>query len=97
MKLNQNILLIIKYLIVFHCIIFVQSNNNENAANKNHEEESDDYIKIKSEYYKIFYSDINPIVLTDENYTEYIKTNPFTLIYLHSSIDIHSKNFIPSF
>ena len=97
MKLNQNILLIIKYLIVFHCIIFVQSNNNENAANKNHEEESDDYIKIKSEYYKIFYSDIKPIVLTDENYTEYIKTNPFTLIYLHSSIDIHSKNFIPSF
>ena len=96
MKLNFNILFIICFFLLFHNIILI-ANNNTDETSKKENEEVDEFKKIISDYYKEFYSDIKPIILTDKNYTKYINSNPYTLIYLHSSIDIHSKNFIPSF
>ena len=96
MKLNNNILIFIQLLILFQTIISL-SVNSTNESTLIEDEEALEFKKTIEEYYKLFYSDINPIVLTDENYTNYIKTNPYTLIYMHSSIDIHSKNFIPTF
>ena len=96
MKLNNNILIFIQFLILFQTIISL-SENSINESILIEDEEALELKKTIEEYYKLFYSDINPIVLTDENYTNYIKTNPYTLIYMHSSIDIHSKNFIPTF
>ena len=96
MKLNNNILIFIQFLILFQTIISL-SENSTNESTLIEDEEALELKKTIEEYYKLFYSDINPIVLTDENYTNYIKTNPYTLIYMHSSIDIHSKNFIPTF
>ena len=96
MKLNNNILIFIQFLILFQTIISL-SENSTNESTLIEDEETLEFKKTIEEYYKLFYSDINPIVLTDENYTNYIKTNPYTLIYMHSSIDIHSKNFIPTF
>ena len=96
MKLNFNILFIICFFLSFHNILSINGNNsNETSTTEN--EEANEFKKIIAEYYKEFYSDIKPIILTDSNYTNYINSNPYTLIYLHSSIDIHSKNFIPSF
>ena len=89
MKLNQNLLFIFLFFFLFSTII---SQNNTSQ-----DEESDENEKIIYEYYQQFYKDIKPIILTDENYTNYINTNPYTLIYIHSPIDIHSKNFIPTF
>ena len=96
MKLNNNILIFFQFLILFQTIISL-SENNTNESTLIEDEETLEFKKTIEEYYKLFYSDINPIVLTDENYTNYIKTNPYTLIYMHSSIDIRSKNFIPTF
>ena len=96
MKLNSNILIFVQFLILFQTIISL-SENSTNESTLIEDEETLEFKKTIEEYYKLFYSDINPIVLTDENYTNYIKTNPYTLIYMHSSIDIHSKNFLPTF
>ena len=96
MKLNNNVLIFFQFLILFQTIISL-SENNTNESTLIEDEETLEYKRTIEEYYKLFYSDINPIVLTDENYTNYIKTNPYTLIYMHSSIDIRSKNFIPTF
>ena len=96
MKLNTNFLFLFIYLLLFHTITSISGNNTNESSIIEDEEE----IKLKniiSEYYRSFYSDIKPIILTDENYTNYLNSNPYTLIYLHSSIDNHSKNFIASF
>ena len=95
MKLNNNILLFFQYLLLIQSIISL-SDNTTNNSSLIEDEETLEFQKTVSEYYKLFYSDINPIILTDENYTNYIKSNPYTLIYIHSPIDIHSKNFIPT-
>ena len=96
MKLNLNILILFQYLILFHGINSLL-NNNTNKTSEVLDEETIKYQKIKSEYYKNFYSGIKPVILTDENYTKYINSNPYTLIYLHSPFDIHSQEFIPTF
>ena len=95
MKLNNNILLFFQYLLLIQSIISLPDNTTNNSS-LIEDEETLEFQKTVSEYYKLFYSDINPIILTDENYTNYIKSNPYTLIYIHSPIDIHSKNFIPT-
>ena len=96
MKLNSSkLFFLIIYLLFIH--IISTPDNNTNELYEKEDEETLAYRKEISEYYKIFYSDIKPIILTDENYTKYIQSNPYTLIYLHSPEDIHSKNFIPSF
>ena len=95
MKLNKNILLFFQYLLLIQSIISLPDNTTNNSS-LIEDEETLEFQKTVSEYYKLFYSDINPIILTDENYTNYIKSNPYTLIYIHSPIDIHSKNFIPT-
>ena len=99
MKLNSSILLfhIILFFQLFILIISIPDNNSTNVYNDTEDPETIAYKKEISDYYKIFYSDINPIILTDKNYSNYIKSNPYTLIYLHSPVDINSKNFIPSF
>ena len=96
MKLNRNILF---FFIFFLLIQFIKSNsnNNTNETSEIGDEEEIKFKKIISEYYNLFYLDIKPIILTDKNYTNYINSNPYTLIYLHSPLDIHSKNFIPTF
>ena len=96
MKLNNNILLFFQYLLLIQSIISLPDNTTNNSS-LIEDEETLEFQKTVSEYYKLFYSDINPIILTDENYTNYIKSNPYTLIYIHSPIDIHSKNFIPTY
>ena len=96
MKLNNNILLFFQYLLLIQSIISLPDNTTNNSSSIE-DEETLEFQKTVSEYYKLFYSDINPIILTDENYTNYIKSNPYTLIYIHSPIDIHSKNFIPTY
>ena len=96
MKLNNNILLFFQYLVLIQSIISLPDNTTNNSS-LIEDEETLEFQKTVSEYYKLFYSDINPIILTDENYTNYIKSNPYTLIYIHSPIDIHSKNFIPTY
>jgi len=95
MKLSNNILLFFQYLLLIQSIISLPDNTTNNSS-LIEDEETLEFQKTVSEYYKLFYSDINPIILTDENYTNYIKSNPYTLIYIHSPIDIHSKNFIPT-
>jgi hypothetical protein len=95
MKLNNNILLFFQYLLLIQSIISLPDNTTNNSS-LIEDEETLEFQKTVSEYYKLFYSDINPIILTDENYTNYIKSNPYTLIYIHSPIDIRSKNFIPT-
>ena len=95
MKLNNYILLFFQYLLLIQSIISLPDNTTNNSS-LIEDEETLEFQKTVSEYYKLFYSDINPIILTDENYTNYIKSNPYTLIYIHSPIDIHSKNFIPT-
>ena len=95
MKLNNNILLFFQHLLLIQSIISLPDNTTNNSS-LIEDEETLEFQKTVSEYYKLFYSDINPIILTDENYTNYIKSNPYTLIYIHSPIDIHSKNFIPT-
>ena len=95
MKLNNNILLFFQYLLLIQSIISLPDNTTNNSS-LIEDEETLEFQKTVSEYYKLFYSDIDPIILTDENYTNYIKSNPYTLIYIHSPIDIHSKNFIPT-
>ena len=95
MKLNNNILFFFQYLLLIQSIISLPDNTTNNSS-LIEDEETLEFQKTVSEYYKLFYSDINPIILTDENYTNYIKSNPYTLIYIHSPIDIHSKNFIPT-
>ena len=95
MKLNKNILLFFQYLLLIQSIISLPDNTTNNSS-LIEDEETLEFQKTVSEYYKLFYSDIDPIILTDENYTNYIKSNPYTLIYIHSPIDIHSKNFIPT-
>ena len=92
MKLNQNLLYIFLFFILFSIIISTPQNNTSQD-----EEEEDENEKIIYEYYQQFHKDIKPIILTDENYTNYINTNPYTLIYIHSPVDIRSKNFIPTF
>ena len=96
MKLNNYILLFFQYLLLIQSIISLPDNTTNNSS-LIEDEETLEFQKTVSEYYKLFYSDINPIILTDENYTNYIKSNPYTLIYIHSPIDIHSKNFIPTY
>ena len=96
MKLSNNILLFFQYLLLIQSIISLPDNTTNNSS-LIEDEETLEFQKTVSEYYKLFYSDINPIILTDENYTNYIKSNPYTLIYIHSPIDIHSKNFIPTY
>ena len=95
MKLSNNILLFFQYLLLIQSIISLPDNTTNNSS-LIEDEETLEFQKTVSEYYKLFYSDINPIILTDENYTNYIKSNPYTLIYIHSPIDIRSKNFIPT-
>lgn len=95
MKLNNNILLFFQYLLLIQSMISLPDNTTINSS-LIEDEETLEFQKTVSEYYKLFYSDINPIILTDENYTNFIKSNPYTLIYIHSPIDIHSKNFIPT-
>ena len=96
MKLNNNILFFFFYFIPFHSVISLSDNITEDISSIE-DEETLLYKKTVSEYNKLFFSDINPIILTDDNYTDYIKTNPYTLIYMYSPTDIRSKNFIPTF
>ena len=96
MKLNNNILFFCLHLILFQSIISLTKNITEGISSME-DEETLLYKRTVSEYNKLFYSDINPIILTDDNYTDYIKKNPYTLIYMYSPIDIRSKEFIPTF
>ena len=96
MKLNSNILFFFHYLILFQSIISLPENDT-NESYSIEDEETLIYKRTVSEYNKLFYSDINPIILTDNNYSDYIKKNPYTLIYMYSPTDIRSKNFIPTF
>ena len=96
MKFNLEILFFFHYLILFQGIISLP-NNDTNKTNEIDDEETIEYLRTVSEYYKNFYSGIKPIILTDENYTKYINSNPYTLIYLFSPIDIHSQEYISTF
>ena len=97
MYLNINALFFFILLISFQNIKSKTDNNINDTIDNENEDTNLEEQKIISEYYKDFYSKNNPIILTDVNYTEYIKNNPYTLLYLHSPFDIHSKNFIPTF
>ena len=97
MYLNINALFFFILLISFQNIKSKTDNNINDTKDNENEDTNLEEQKIISEYYKDFYSKNNPIILTDVNYTEYIKNNPYTLLYLHSPFDIHSKNFIPTF
>ena len=96
MKLNNNKLFFCLHLILFQSIISLTKNITEDISSME-DEETLLYKRTVSEYNKLFYSDINPIILTDDNYTDYIKKNPYTLIYMYSPIDIRSKEFIQTF
>ena len=80
---------LIYFLILFQFII-------SNLANQTELNEEEKFNKLVSEYRKNF-SETGAIIVTDKNYTEFIKSHPYTLIYFHSIYDQDSINFLPTF
>ena len=91
MKFNLKLSLLI-ILNLFSIISLKQINGNITNEEKD-QQNFDQYIL---EYRKNF-SEIEAIVLTDKNYTEYIQSHSFTLIYFHSYFDQNSVEFMPTF
>ena len=91
MKFNLKLSLLI-ILNLFSIISLKQINGNITNEEKD-QQNFDQYIL---EYRKNF-SEIEAIVLTDKNYTEYIQSHSFTLIYFHSYLDQNSVEFMPTF
>lgn len=90
MKIN----LIIIFLLKAFCL-FITEENNETKLNDEEKERLNFQLFI-AEYRKNF-SKINPIVLTDNNYSNYKKSHPYTLLYFHSFYDQNSVKFMPTF
>ena len=68
-------------------------------SNKENTDEikEDDKIRDRAAEYKKRFSLINPIQLTDQNYSDFLNANPYTLIYFHSCFSESSINFLPTF
>ena len=82
-----------KYINILYIIFILYISNKVNQAEINEEENID---KLILEYRKKF-SKIKAIILTDKNYTKYIQSNPYTLLYFHSVYDQNSIDFMPTF
>ena len=93
MKVPFRLLFLFLNLIFFNNIISQETNQTE----LNEEElERKKFKKFVTEYRKNF-SEIKTIVVTDKNFTEYITSHPYTLIYFHSFYDQNSIDFLPTY
>ena len=87
-------LLITLFILKLFCLIITEEVNKTKLNEE--EQEQLKFQSFISEYRKNF-SKINPIVITDKNYKEYMNSHPFTLLYFHSIYDQNSIDFMPTF
>ena len=94
MKNNIRYLLICIIILNLFCLIITEESN-KTILNEE-EQEILKFNLLVSDYRKNF-SEIKPIIITDKNYTEYMKSHPYTLLYFHSFYDQNSIDFLPTF
>ena len=95
MKVNYRLLFIYITAILFHLIYTQESSKTEKNSGEE-DIETKKLEKLISEYRKNF-SEIGSIVVTEKNYTQYISSHPYTLIYCHSFNDQNSIDFMPTY
>ena len=87
------------FLIIFSLIILSQQNFsiNESIYNDNpYKKNGEGYrCKDKLQEYRQKFSSIKSYILTDNNYSNYLKQNKMTIIYIHSACTEESHDFIP--